>query len=173
MSKKIALGATLLVLCVMAFSLTSCALFNKGSRARVNYLIISANQLEPRVLSELAQFYSKQPVLLVHRGADANELHLFYLANNKKAEEIAVANFLDFIDFQNPKVVLFVGDDNCCPKTLVDQASSKYRVMNINCADWEQNAQMLGAILDQPRLARIYKEHIDKINEAGNFKPSK
>lgn len=169
LNKKIAAGAFLVAICAFAFALSSCTLFNKGARARVNYLLVSANYLEPRVLCELAQYYSKQPVLMISQADDGDDLHLFYLSNNRKAEEIALANFMDFIDFQNPKVVLFIGNEDYCPKSLVDQASSKYRVMNINCADWEQNAQMLGEIIDQPRLSRQYKDHMEKINEAGNF----
>lgn len=169
MARKIFTGVLLLAVCVMACVLTSCTLFNKGARARVNFLIVSANYLQPRVLCELAQYYSKQPVIIVQPGNGGEEARLFYMSNNRKAEEIAMANYGEFVEFLNPRVVLFVGGDDCYTKEVVEQARNKYRVMIINGADWEQNAQMLGEILEQPRLSRQFKDAMAKISEAGNL----
>lgn len=174
--KKLSFALALL-LCLTAF-VTSCQKASRSTttRARVNALLITGNYLKPRLLCELAQYRSRQPIILVHKDADNAETdpRLFYMAgaNQKEREEIAASQFTEFITHLNPKVVVFVGNaDEDFPADLVAQAGENFRVLTISGSNWDKNAQLLGEILRLRRLARDYRDQLDRI-EALNSIPA-
>ncbi len=163
--KKILSSLTIVaLLCAVLTTTASCNIFRKTSRARVKTLMVTGNYMKPRLLAELGQYYTKQPILLFLQDADSDTPRLYYLAN-EKSEEIAASKFADFIQFLNPKTIVVLGDDNCVPPAYVKQAQESYRVMVLNSADWEQNAQMLGELLDQPALGREFKDYLKRFEE--------
>ena len=45
--------------------------FKRSGRVRATSLIVVGNYMEPRLLAEIAQYYSKQPVLVISPDLDA------------------------------------------------------------------------------------------------------
>ena len=177
MMKKISV-ALAVALCLTAFVATSCKKVSSStSRARVNTLLITGNYIKPRLLCELAQYRSRQPIVLVQNDLDNPEgtPRLFYLqgTDKKKSQEIAISAFKDeWLPHINPKVVIFVGNaDEDYPADLVRQASENFRVLTISGNDWDKNAQLLGEIMRLRRLARDYREQLDRF-EAINLIPA-
>ena len=171
------LSVALAVALCLTFFATSCQKVRRNTtRARVNALLITGNYLKPRLLCELAQYRSKQPILLVHNDPDSLEAEprLFYMPGSDKQEreEIAAAQVTEFLTFLNPKVVVFVGNmDEEYPADLVLQAREKFRVLTISGNDWDKNAQLLGDVMRQPRLAHDYREQLERF-EAVNLIPA-
>ena len=162
--------ALAVALCLTAFVATSCQKIRRSSssRARVNALLVTGNYLKPRLLCELAQYRSRQPIVLVQNDSDNPEgtPRLFYLpgSEKKQSQEIAISAFKDeWLPYMNPKVVIFVGNaDEDFPADLVRQASENFRVLTISGNDWDNNAQLLGEVLRLRRLARDFRDQLDR-----------
>ena len=129
--------ALAVALCLTAFVATSCQKFRSStSRARVNTLLITGNYIKPRLLCELAQYRSRQPIVLVQNDLDNPEdtPRLFYLqgTDKKKSQEIAISAFKDeWLPHINPKVVIFVGNaDEDFPADLVRQGKTVSEAMD-------------------------------------------
>ncbi len=171
--------ALVVILCLTAFVTTSCQKVRRNTtRARVNALLVTGNYLKPRLLCELAQYRSKQPIILVHQDADSAEAdaRLFYLpgSNQQEREEIAATQFTEFLTFLNPKVVIFLGNmDEDFSSDLVRQASANFRVLTISSNDWDKNAQLLGEVMRLPRLARDYRDQLDRFEKVQSIPASK
>ena len=150
-----------LLLCALLFCGTSCALFRKGSRTPVKTLMVTGNFVQPRLLTELVQFRTKQPILVFHQDPGA-DLRLFYLVRGK-CEEIATSKFAEFVEHLNPKSVIVLGDEVCVPAEYQELLRKKFRVMVINSENWELNAQMLGEMMDMPKLNRDFKDYRKRI----------
>ena len=168
--KKLSVSLAVVFLCMTALVFTSSCqkLRQNTSRARVNTLLVTGNYLKPRLLCELAQYRSKQPILLVQSDPDNAEgtARLFYLpgSGSQESEEISATQFTDFLDFLNPKKVVFVGnEDECYPMDFVYQARSKnFRVLTISGNDWDKTAQLLGECMRISRLARDYRDQLER-----------
>ena len=161
--------ALAVALCLTAFVATSCQKISRNtSRARVNTLLVTGNYLKPRLLCELAQYRSRQPIVLVQNDPDNPEgtPRLFYLpgSEKKQSQEIAISAFKDeWLPYMNPKVVIFVGNaDEDFPADLVRQASENFRVLTISGNDWDNNAQLLGEVMRLRRLARDFRDQLDR-----------
>ena len=135
-----------------------CSLFRKSSRARVKTLIVTGNYLQPRLLAELAQERTKQPVFLFQPEAGGEASRFHFLHANKMSEEISAAKLMDVAVLLNPKTVIVLGDDTCVPAASVAELRKEYSVMVLNSDDWEKNAQTLGAYLELPRLQRDFRD---------------
>ena len=170
MKKFLSRLSVVALLCVVIATTVSCNLFRKTSRAQVKTLMVTGNYMKPRLLAELAQYHTKQPIILVQQDADGAR---FFCLKNESSEEFAADRFGDFIQFLNPKTIVVLGDDTCVPQTYVEQAQKNFRVMVLNSADWEKNAQMLGEILDQPRLSREFKEYEKRFEDNVIPQPAK
>lgn len=171
MKKFLSSLALVAIFCTLLTTSVSCSLFRKTSLARVKTLMITGNYVKPRLLAEVAQYHTKQPIILFQQDTNG-DTRLFCLLN-EKSEEISASNFMSFINHLNPKTIVVLGDENCVPAAYVKQAQDKFRVMVLNSTDWEQNAQMLGDLLNQPRLAREFKEFAKDIQENTIPQPAK
>ncbi|MBQ4479788.1 MAG: hypothetical protein II943_04030 [Victivallales bacterium] len=167
--KKLSVSLAVVLLCMTALVVTSCQKLRRNtSRARVNTLLVTGNYLKPRLLCELAQYRSKQPIILVQNDPDNAEgtARLFYLpgSGSQESEEIAATQFTEFLTFLNPKMVVFVGnEDECYPVDFVYQArNGNFRVLTISSNDWDKNAQLLGEVMRIPRLSRDYRDQLER-----------
>ena len=152
---SVALCCAALLLCT-----TGCSLFRKGSRARVNTLMVSGNYMQPRLLCELAQYHTHQPVMVFSPADENGEAAFYYLSPDEKAERINPSQFKEFVDYLNPRVVIFLGDDTIYPAEIIDDSlRNDYRVMIFGSSDWGKNAMMLGDHLGQGD--RLYKEYVE------------
>ena len=152
---SVALCCAALFLCT-----TGCSLFRKGSRARVNTLMVSGNYMQPRLLCELAQYHTHQPVMVFSPADESNEASFYYLSPDEKGEPVSPARFKEFVDYLKPRVIVFLGDNTIYPTEIIsDEIRSEYRVMILGSNDWSKNAMMLGDLLGQGD--RLYKEYVD------------
>ena len=170
MLKKSLFTVALAVSCAaMLLCTTGCSLFKKGSRARVNTLMVSGNYLQPRLLCEIAQFHTHQPVLLFNPADEENPKPAFYyLSPDQKGEQFSPEQFYEMVEHLNPRVVVFMGDNTYYPtEVITEELRENYRVMQLGSTNWEKNAMMLGDILGQgDRLFKEYAEYYEKFLKA-------
>lgn len=133
--------------------------------ARAETLLVTGNYTNARLLTELAQFKTGQPVLLIS-PADAGDDELYFLPSQPEAMALPRAKYVEFVDYLQPKRVVFVGDTEYVPAEYVDQLRGRFPTLVIAGKDWRQNAEALGKALGSSSLAKRYKELLTKVEEA-------
>ncbi|NLF94771.1 MAG: hypothetical protein GX564_12870 [Oligosphaeraceae bacterium] len=168
MKKALSLVLSLSLILVIS----GCAAFRGEGRLRANNLLITGNYFNSRLLCELAQYKSKQPILLFSLDADGVQ-QLFYLPASGKVTEVAIEDYQDMITFINPRRILVVGDTDYVPQKYVEVARKcNYPMQEVTSSSWDNNAKALGELLNQGRLLRDFQETKQKLASAG-FEPSK
>lgn len=169
MMKKITFAVVLSAFLAVTFLSTSCSVFKSSSRRRVKTLLVTGNFFEPRLLCELTQYYSKQPLMLFQpAAADSTAApQIFYLTSNGQSEEISAEQFMDFLGLLNPKQIIVVGGPECVPEKFVSQASEQYSVICLRSQDWNRTAQSLNKLLKLDRLPQEFEDTRARYKEAG------
>jgi hypothetical protein len=169
MKKSILVALTAVVVMLsMAESAWALSLnpFKRAGRSQAHTLMVTGNYLESRLLVELAQYRTKQPILLFSPDVDGSQ-QLFYLQAGGKATSMDSEKYLEFIEFINPKRIVFLGGDDFVPPAFVDMARSRYSVMMLDSKDWLKNAAMLGDWLKHQQLVKQYEEFRGRLTESG------
>ena len=141
--------------------------FKREGRTRAHTLMITGNYLDSRLLVELAQHRTKQPILLLSPDGFQN-YQLFFMPPGAKAVAEPKEKFMELVDFINPRRIVFLGDTDFVPQEFIDLVQGKYSVFILNSKDWEKNAQSLGDLLKQPKLNRLYIDYHDRMKESSN-----
>ena len=156
---------------VLGISLESKALtlnpFKRDGRVKASSLMITGNFIDSRLLAELAQYYSKQPLLVISPDVDGGH-QLFFTPATKKAMAISPDEFTEIIKYVNPKRIIVIGSDSYVPMKFVDQVrdSKDYSIITLDSDNWKQNATALGELLKiekLPTLFEEYKKNIDSV----------
>lgn len=146
---------------MLAMTLTSC--LTSATRSRTRYLMITANTFEARLLAELAQYRTSQPVLLYDAPSDK----FYFLSGKKEVTTVESAEFGEFVDFLNPRQVLVLGDAKFVPEKYVTQAAEKFPMITVGSEDWNKNAMTLGRILKVNRIARDFRDTRERFIKSG------
>ena len=140
--------------------------FKRSGRVKSSSLIVVGNYVEPRLLAEIAQYYSKQPVLVISPDLDGG-YQLFFMATTNKATTDSSDQFLEIVKYVNPKRIIVLGSDKYVPATFVDQARSKYSVITLDSDDWSKNAASLEELLKVGHLKSNFESYLANIKAAG------
>ena len=126
-----------------------------GSATRVETLIITGNFAKSRLLAELLQHQTKQPVLLVSmRGGGAPEL--FFMPRGPDAIPVEEAKLLEFLEFLKPSRLVFLGDRSYLPPAYYELLKSKYPALIVSSDDWHRNAEAMAPIFGLRSLPQLY-----------------
>ena len=154
---------------VLGISLESRALtlnpFKRNGRVKASSLMITGNYVDSRLLAELAQHYSKQPLLVISPDVDGG-YQLFFMPAVKQASPVSPDEFMDIIKYVNPKRIIVIGNDSFVPVKFVDQARTDYSIISLDSDNWSKNAAALGELLKIEKLQTLfeeYKKNIDSI----------
>ncbi|NMA42657.1 MAG: hypothetical protein GX946_04670 [Oligosphaeraceae bacterium] len=156
----------LLCLALTLSTFTACSAFRREGRTRAHTLMITGNYMNSRLLCDLAQYRTKQPILLFSMDAARNQ-QIFYLPTPPKVEPIRNEEFVDMVSFINPKRIVVVGGSDYVPQEYIDRISAKFPVMIYNSEDWEHNARMLGDLLNQRSLRKEFVDSKARLVESG------
>lgn len=143
--------------------------FRRNGRAPTDTLMITANVVNARLLAELAQLRTKQPILLFSPDVDGTQ-QIFYLAPGEKATSIGEDKFVEMVDFINPKRVIILGSNDFVPNAVVDRIRQRYSIIILDSTDWDKNAQALGEWLDHSALLKQYREYNGKLSQVNTQK---
>ena len=136
--------------------------FKRSGRVRATSLIVVGNYVEPRLLAEIAQYYSKQPVLVISPDLDGG-YQLFFMPTTTKATTDNADQFLEIVKHVNPKRIIVLGNEKYVPVSFVDQARATYSVITLDSDDWSKNATALEEILRVGNLKSNFEDYITNI----------
>lgn len=110
-------------------------------------LLVTGNFAESRLLGEVAQLKTKQPLIIISPEADGN--HIYYFPyKESKALELKQEEYLEFIETMlRPKKIVFLGGDDIVAKDFSDAVKANYTALTLKGDDWTKNAKQLGKIM--------------------------
>lgn len=136
-----------------------------GRKNRVDSLIITGNFSRSRLLAELAQTKTKQPIILISPESQGQN-QMYFMPSRPEAMAFESARYRDFISFLQPRRVVILGDARFVPQTFVEEARSLCPTVIINGADWRKNAKALGDVLRHRSLGKRYNAYLDTLEAA-------
>ena len=122
--------------------------FSGFGKRRVETLVVTGNYAKSRLLGELFQHQTKQPIVLIS-PEDGGREQLFFLPSVPEAMAFEAAKFAEFVDFLHPNRVVFLGDSSFVPPTYIDQVRGRYPTVVLNSRDWMDNAKALGVVINR------------------------
>ena len=146
--------------------------FKRVARVQNNTLIIAGNIIASRLLADLAQYHSKQLILLISPESDGNA-RIYYAPARSRASESTQDQFMNLVNFIKPKRIVVLGGSDYVDTKFVDMARAKYPVIILDSDNWSQNAQSLGEILKIRGLDSQYNEYKANIDAVYNQKDEK
>ena len=129
-------------------------------------LIVTGNYAEPRLLAEVAQFKTKQPLIIISPEADGD--HIYYMPyKQKEAMELSQAEYTEFIETMlRPKRIVFLGGEEMIPGNYVETVKKNYTSLVLKGEDWERNAKQLGKVMHCWTLKHSFRKARRKVMEA-------
>jgi hypothetical protein len=135
-------------------------------------LIVTGNYSDSRLLGEVAQRRTKQPLIIISPEEDGD--HVFYLPyKEKEALELGEGQYLEFIETMlRPDKIVFLGSDAMVPRDeYVAPLRANYTCLVIEGDDWDRNAKQLGKIL-RSGIRGPYRRVRSKLEKAKSHRES-
>ncbi|MEI8248037.1 MAG: hypothetical protein WCI51_19530 [Lentisphaerota bacterium] len=173
LSRKFILAAMAVVLTssAFAFNVREMATPYQGPERDVITLIITSNYKKSRLLAELIQRETKQPILLLPAG-DQKGIYFMPASVKKPAMEIKEENIGKFVAFINPQQILVLGDRGFVHQEYIDMIDKKMPVFVVNGRDWIINARSVAKLLDLNNLSSDYTRLYRQVEGGTLYKPS-
>jgi hypothetical protein len=159
-----------LVAAVVACVTADAGWFGFGKR-RVDTLLVTGNYAKSRLLAELFQHETRQPIVLIS-PEDVGRDQLYFMPTVPEAMAFESAKYVEFIDFLHPARIVFLGDPSFVPTSYIDQVRGRYPVVVLNSRDWLDNAKALGGIIRDRSLAKRYGSYFEKLDAAAGSVPA-
>ncbi|HPN84904.1 MAG TPA: hypothetical protein PK821_06160 [Victivallales bacterium] len=168
--KKLALTLTAVVTAAIMITSVSVSAWDwskpfKGPGKDVRSLIITGNYTKHRILAELIQLETKQPILLLPAIPGGK---IFFMPARNEALEIEDAKFTNFVKFTKPEMILIIGDGGPVTQSFIDRIDPYQTKIIVYNKNMEQTAIRIGKILDLTDLAYDFSK-IEKDLESGKL----
>lgn len=144
--------------------------FGFGKR-RVETLVITGNYAKSRLLAELFQHETKQPIVLISPEAAGSD-QLYFMPVVPETMSFDSTKYVEFIDFLRPARIVFLGDASFVPPSYIDQVRGRYPTVVLNSREWLDNAKALGVIIKDRSLAKRYGSYFEKLDAAAGSIPA-
>lgn len=136
--------------------------FSKGDR--VEALLVTGNYAQSRLLAELVQYKTKQPIILISpRRGGGNDV--FFLPSGPEAMVLEPERYQEFIAFLQPKRVVVLGDDSFVPPRFLELVRDHPTVV-VKSRDWRKNAETLAEMFDYSKLPEYYVQYLGQLGTA-------
>jgi hypothetical protein len=139
----------------------------QGPSKEITTLVVTGNYTKARVLAELIQGETNQPILLITSEGGK----LFFMPGKGPCLEVQDADFPKFVKMVNAKQILILGDLRYVPESYTKRMDTNQTVIRVDNKDWYQIAVTVGKILDKTYLASKFKTLSDQIDSGKLFNP--
>lgn len=145
--------------------------FNWFGGRRIETLLVTGNFAKSRLLAELFQRQTKQPILLISPEGSGKD-QLYFLPSVPEAMALEPEKYAEWVDYLHPARIVILGDTAFVPQPYIDQIRGRFPTVVLNSRDWLDNAKALGSLIKDKGLARRYGTYFDKIDAAAGSIPS-
>ena len=140
-----------------------------GKEIRPHTIIVTSNYVKSRMLAELIQFKTGQPVLLLPTGEEKN---LFALGAKGESRTLTKAQYLDWIDLVHPSAIVFIGGNSKVEADYYDALKKRYSCAKFEHEDMSKVAQSVESVMRLGGLAENYEKLLKKIDPEGRPVPA-
>ncbi|MBN1864080.1 MAG: hypothetical protein JW808_04200 [Victivallales bacterium] len=143
----------------------------KMPEKNVNTVLIIGNYTIPRLIAELVQEETRQPIVVIPASGEGNVT--FMPADlEDKTLEISLEDFSDFINFLNPEKIVVLGDRRYVPDSYIAKLDPRQTVITVTNRDWSDVAKTTSRILDLKYLIRDFRAQQELIASGKLYRPS-
>ncbi len=143
--------------------------FSSRRVKRVDFLIVTTNHIKSKLLADLIQYETGQPILLLPTGSEKDKM--YFLLPTHESDEVSEKDFVRFIDFLQPKNVLFLGDEKYAPNHYIDSIKDVAGTWLIPGSNWEVIAFSAGDMLRLRNLGLDFLVLLNQLDSNGQIKP--
>lgn len=120
-------------------------------------LIVTGNYLRPRLLAELIQWKTKDPILLVSGNGSQR---VFYVSVSRESPlEIDANSYVEFIELLNPRRVVVLGNSEVVPNRTADILQDRFPTVMVTGSNWGVNAAAAANLFNYKRLNEHYARY--------------
>jgi hypothetical protein len=140
----------------------------KMPEKNVNTLIVIGNYRIPRLMADLIQSETKQPILLVPGDTDGK---IFFMPAKDQTMPVEFDDLTDFIKYLKPGKIVVLGDKRYVPEKYLNAIDSSQTVISITNKSWKRVAETTSRILDLTYLKRRFRKYEAKIKSGDLYRP--
>jgi hypothetical protein len=140
-----------------------------GPGQKIDTLVVTGNYAKPRIIAELIQADTRQPILLT--PADGQD-SIYFMPPQKdggKAMKIPENELTNFINFLGVDQILVLGNSKYVPEKYFDKISKEQTISRITSKNWQRIANTVGKYLNIPNLPGDYKTLSQKMTSNVNY----
>lgn len=120
-------------------------------------LIVTGNYIRPRLLAELVQKRTLDPILIVANGGQSR---FFYISPKKERPmEVGAGSYVEFIELLNPRRVVILGNHNVVPRSITDVLQDRFPSVMITGTNWGVNAAAAANLFEYSQLRKRYSKY--------------
>ncbi len=135
----------------------------------VNTLIVIGNRRKPRLLADIIQVETRQPILAIPSDSDGK---IFFMPVKDTTMEVEFDNLRDFIKYLQPEKILVLGDERYVPNKYLEQIDPSQTVIRITNKKWSDIAAAVDRLLNLTYTEREYKKAEAELESGKLYRPS-
>jgi hypothetical protein len=121
--------------------------------------------MKPRLMADLIQRETKQPILLLPASANGK---IYFIPPKDETLQVPFEDLQSFIKYLSPGKIIVLGDKKFVLNKFIDQIDPAQTVVKIENEKWQKIAAMVSNILNLTFLEQNYKKCEAKI-ESGEL----
>jgi len=142
----------------------------KMPEKNIETLILVGNYRQPRLLAELVQNETKQPIIVIPASGEGN---VFFMPADRddKTLEIKMTDLTDFIKFVKANKIIVLGDKRYVPEKYLAQIDPSQTIITVTNKDWAMVAKTTSRILDLKYLIKDFKLQQELLKSGKLYRP--
>ncbi len=132
-------------------------------------VIVTRNYVKSRILAELIQKRTRQPIILLPTGTDDDTIYVLGYKGYQTTKQ-SKAQFAQMLQKLNPEVVLFLGNERFAPKEYRDKAKKLFPICVLDSPDFTRIAAAASIIMRLKKLERDYLKELKKFERKSRSK---
>ena len=125
----------------------------------IEYLIITGNYESPRLLAEIIQKETRNPILLLPASGQKSEICLL-LPDGKVPAKVDPDQLSSYISGLNPKRILIIGDASIVPPEYRLTINRKYEITTFANKSWSLNAMAADNLFNSNKIQKIFLQKL-------------
>ena len=144
----------------------------KAPGKNIETLIITGNYRQPRIIAELIQNETHQPIIVLPTNGNDKA---YFLTGDRSDTTMTIKkkDFSNFVKFSNPDKILVLGGNHYIPEDYLDLINPRQTVVRISNTYWLEVAKTIQNFFNLTYLVRDYKQQVELINSGRLYTPEK
>ncbi|MCK5845323.1 MAG: hypothetical protein KAG97_11490, partial [Victivallales bacterium] len=131
-------------------------------------LIVIGNYIKPRLMADLIQIETKQPILLLPTSTSGK---IYFIPAKDETLQVPYEDLQSFIKYLSPGKIIVLGGKQFVLDKFIKRIDPAQTVIKVENEKWEKVAAMVSNILNLTFLERRYKTYEAKIDSGELYRP--